>query len=161
MDGLKTRREATQEIHRMRIGADNLTYRILSLVVNCIEKLGCHPFNEAIGEMELITSILDPILSPMLHDPDNDMIFKWTNTQVIETEIVDGSRPDSNFILYKESSGLCSLEFGEVKSEKHATDTALFAIGSARIAVFSKHAIDKSNVNCALGFTTKTTGLQL
>ncbi|KAI9007859.1 hypothetical protein CLU79DRAFT_800452 [Phycomyces nitens] len=151
-DGVKTRREATQKIHRMQVGADNFTYRILSLVANCIAKLRCHPFNETIGEMELITSILDPVLSPMLHDPDNDMIFKWTNTQVIETEVVNGSRPDSNFILYKESSGFCSLGFGEVKSEKHATDTALLAIDLTRIAVFSKHAIDKSNVNCVLGF---------
>ncbi|KAI9004817.1 hypothetical protein CLU79DRAFT_841232 [Phycomyces nitens] len=150
-DGVKTRREATQKIHRMQVGADNFTYRILSLVANCIAKLRCHPFNETIGEMELITSILDPVLSPMLHDPDNDMIFKWTNTQVIETEVVNGSRPDSNFILYKESSGFCSLGFGEVKSEKHATDTALLAIDLTRIAVFSKHAIDKSNVNCVLG----------
>ncbi|KAG0733514.1 hypothetical protein G6F57_014829 [Rhizopus arrhizus] len=53
--------------------------QIALATMNCVMKLPQKNTSNKIGEMEPINNYLDPILSPMLHQPDHGKLFKWLN----------------------------------------------------------------------------------
>ncbi|KAI8146701.1 hypothetical protein BJV82DRAFT_704316 [Fennellomyces sp. T-0311] len=76
-DKTMTRTKAHMSLASMLENAGSLNARILHIISNCISKLPKTEKSYVIAETELITNYLDPILSPMFHDPDSNRLFRW------------------------------------------------------------------------------------
>ncbi|KAI7856847.1 hypothetical protein BDC45DRAFT_544422 [Circinella umbellata] len=58
--------------------ADPLDSKIIDILINLINKLpGNILINEVVKEFELIINYLDMVLSPIFHDPQKKLMYRW------------------------------------------------------------------------------------
>lgn len=63
------------QLHKLYEAADHLDSKIIDILINLVNKLpGNILINEVVKEFELITIYLDPVLSPIFHDPQKNYI---------------------------------------------------------------------------------------
>ncbi|KAI9262843.1 hypothetical protein EDC94DRAFT_659154 [Helicostylum pulchrum] len=90
---------------------------MLDILLYCIDKLPNLVKIEQVGEMGLTTKYLDPIFSPMFHQPEIDIHFVWMNRKDQNTE---NARPDGVLRLVRQKYSSVTLGFCEA-----ATDAAV------------------------------------
>ncbi|KAG0187984.1 hypothetical protein DFQ28_005518 [Apophysomyces sp. BC1034] len=65
----------------LAVDADAHDSAIINSLLNCVNKLPDYELDMTIGEQELITNYVDPILSPIFHQPTNGRLFRWADVQ--------------------------------------------------------------------------------
>ncbi|KAI9015783.1 hypothetical protein CLU79DRAFT_805436 [Phycomyces nitens] len=66
------------KLYNLYEAADPLDSKIIDILVNLINKLpGSILINEEIKEFELITNYLDMVFSPIFHDPQKKLMYRW------------------------------------------------------------------------------------
>ncbi|KAG0183866.1 hypothetical protein DFQ28_000702, partial [Apophysomyces sp. BC1034] len=151
----KSRRKAQLDLLQLADAFQEDDCILIDIICNCLQKLPVEDAQHEIAEMELLTTYLDPVLSAMLHKPDEGRIFRWINQLVSEYGADPGSlRPDGLMSLDPDNHQTFALGFCEVKpknAEKRYQDTHLDTL---RIAMFCKDALDKGEIQCTLGVQT-------
>ncbi|ORZ02251.1 hypothetical protein BCR43DRAFT_500330 [Syncephalastrum racemosum] len=130
----------------MRLDFDIADMPIIEVVCNCISCLPSFPTDSAVGEFELITSYLDPVLRPLLHDPDEMRLLRWTNRVCTELSNDFSRRPDGTLTLREQFHGASALGFCEVKPADSGQNAELCFTDLLRLALFSKSGIDKGEI---------------
>ncbi|KAG0177677.1 hypothetical protein DFQ29_004532 [Apophysomyces sp. BC1021] len=69
------------ELQNLAVDADAHDSAIINSLLNCVNKLPDYELDMTIGEQELITNYVDPILSPIFHQPTNGRLFRWADVQ--------------------------------------------------------------------------------
>ncbi|KAF7727230.1 hypothetical protein EC973_007843 [Apophysomyces ossiformis] len=135
---------------------------LIDIIRCCIQKL---PFTDSvheIGEMELITTYLDPVLATMLNRPEKNKYFRWLNQQVIEYGAESTNlRPDATMSLDPTKQETYAAGYCEVKpsaAKKRYQDTHLDTL---RTALFCKDALDRGEIRCTLGIQTVGTHVDI
>ncbi|CAO3680738.1 unnamed protein product [Rhizopus stolonifer] len=124
---------------------------LLQALLNCITKLPKTKTCSVIGEAELISNYLDPILSPMFHQPDNHKLFRWLNKKNKESKKVDiKTRPDGGMSLTEQLHSVFALGFCEIKSSNAMNRHKLTHTDTFRLAMFCKNAIDDGKIKCTI-----------
>ncbi|KAI9309596.1 hypothetical protein BJ944DRAFT_226692 [Cunninghamella echinulata] len=135
---------------------DHMSKKILISVRNLIENLPMKNLDEDIKEIELITRYVHPLLSPLLDDITNNIMFRWTSTTNQEWKTsfsISKRRPDSNITETNGTFYDKSFGFGEVKCKSMALNHYATNKDLLRIAHFSKNSIDTHSINSVLSFT--------
>ncbi|KAI9317898.1 hypothetical protein BX666DRAFT_1856457 [Dichotomocladium elegans] len=115
---------------------------------NSISKLPSSETAQVIGETELITNYLDPILSPMFHNPRKGRVFRWLNRTGNETA---NRRPNGGMAITKQMHGVFETGFVEAKPAEMSTHHTVTHRDTYRLAIFCKDAIDRGEVKCTIG----------
>ncbi|KAG0736632.1 hypothetical protein G6F23_010833 [Rhizopus arrhizus] len=150
-DGNISRVKAVVELAILLENTGNEDAQIVQAIMNCVMKLPQTNTSSKIGEMELITNYLDPILSPMFHQPDHGRLFKWLNLKSKELSKADvNSRPDGAMTLNEQLNGVFALGFCEIKSMDAINRHNLTHTDTFRLAMFTKNAIDDNKTKCTL-----------
>ncbi|KAI9323134.1 hypothetical protein BX666DRAFT_1883632 [Dichotomocladium elegans] len=127
----------------MSTEADEHDSAIIVALVNCLNKLPEYGQRTVIGEQDLITNYIDPIVSPIFHQPVCGRLFRWLNREVEYTEML---RPDGAMFLTEQRSTEYAIGFCEVKSNDNdgniGTHEDLY-----RLAIFCKDAMDNDQIN--------------
>ncbi|KAG1136215.1 hypothetical protein G6F37_012147 [Rhizopus arrhizus] len=136
-----------ERINDLAKNADNNDYRLIDILINCINKLPLFTRSkDEIGEAELQGSCIDPIMYPMFHNPQENMYFRWLNKQVPDT---DTRRPDGHIYKMKQRNINCSVGFVEVKPEK--SDSIKRHEDMIRLTAFCKDALEMQSSKVMIG----------
>lgn len=103
--------------------------------MNLVSKLPNFERLDSIGELELMTTYVDPIMTPLFHEPDSHKHFIWSNKQDENTKNL---RPDGAVISIPDRSIHLTLGFCEVKPLNSDSDTELAFVDLVRLATFAK-----------------------
>lgn len=88
------RRSVKEQINDIAKLADDIDYKMIDMLINCLNKLpGQERLEDDIRGAELTGTFLDPVLNPIFHDPEKNKLFRWLNTGVDDTQTL---RPDGN-----------------------------------------------------------------
>ncbi|KAI9323133.1 hypothetical protein BX666DRAFT_2021888 [Dichotomocladium elegans] len=146
--GLTGRKIAKVKLMSMSLEADEHDSAIVDVLVNCLNKLPEYGQRTAIGEQNLVTNHIDPIVSPIFHQPACGRFFRWLNHEVENTEMW---RPDGAMFLADQSSTEYAVGFCEVKSDDNDGDIGTHE-DLYRLAIFCKDAMDKHQINAYMAF---------
>ncbi|KAI9489606.1 hypothetical protein BDB00DRAFT_842195 [Zychaea mexicana] len=124
---------------------------ILQILINCVTKLSKTEKNYIVKETELITNYLDPVISPMFHDPDNNRLFRWLNQKNNADTKEESTRPDGGMTVVNQLQNVYALGFVEVKAIDACGNCTLTHMDTLRLAIFCKSTLDKDDVKCAIG----------
>ncbi|KAI7855260.1 hypothetical protein BDC45DRAFT_506983 [Circinella umbellata] len=142
------RDEAYMEISLLMKNADKGDRAVLRAMNNLISKLPSYKTSQTIGETELVTNYLDPLLSPMFHDPHNRRLFRWLNRK---EDVATNQKPYGGMTVVEQMHQVNAAGFVEVKppeSANHHYDTHK---DNYQLATFCKEAIDSGDTKCAMG----------
>lgn len=117
VDGTATREMAVIELLKFDPTKRNI-YKFAKAIAELIKKIPRTPLAEDSNEMELCSRFVDPFLSGLFNDPDQNIFLRWTNESILEAK--------NEQSLLKWRSDLCitrlqgvkwssSLGFGEAK----------------------------------------------
>ncbi|CAO3654370.1 unnamed protein product [Cunninghamella echinulata] len=150
------RDDAVIQLLLLKSEATPLEFKIIKSIKTMIETLPSEVLNEEPHELELLSRYLNACLLPLFDDPEAGILFRWsdsTNLEASKTTVsISKRRPDSTIVTL---DGYCfdyNRGFGEVKSKYHYEKHDNLSKDLARVGVFSKNAIDISNMNGVLGF---------
>ncbi|ORX51912.1 hypothetical protein DM01DRAFT_1323768 [Hesseltinella vesiculosa] len=146
------RRDAVIDLHILCRSLSLAEAKVVGVIAKLIEKLPKENFKDAVQEAEHCARFVDPILSGLFDDPENDVFFRWTsviNGEAKNDNTLTAARPDS---LITSMDGLyfgMSLGFAEMKPTTN-TSTYFAAKDLVRLGVFSKNSIDQNNLKGCL-----------
>ncbi|KAI9243689.1 hypothetical protein BY458DRAFT_591557 [Sporodiniella umbellata] len=123
--------------------------KVLDVYLNCLNKLPNFRKTEEISEMELITNYLDPVLSPIFHNPEKNKHLLWLNRK---EENTNSLRPDAVIKHYDMKLSGTTLGYCEVKPADVRHDTDSLCTGLVRLALFSRKIVlrKENNIACTL-----------
>ncbi|RIA81814.1 hypothetical protein C1645_836340 [Glomus cerebriforme] len=125
--------------------------RAILKVIRNIIKIVPRVTLKSIGEVELCTTYIDPILCPPFIDPDRGVFLRWSNKQAEESkarkQIGRAKQPDAIINEIDQLSWGLSKGHGEAKVQEEVNNLYLLCTDLIRIAVFNKDAIDFYNMN--------------
>ncbi|KAL0092835.1 hypothetical protein J3Q64DRAFT_1721792 [Phycomyces blakesleeanus] len=131
-----TRKEIKCCIHKFYEFADDYDTKILNIFLNFIDKLPEEPIlNHQIKEIELVTRFLDPIMSAVLADVEQNRVFSWTNTASTGTE---NEHPDGEMATINQRSIAYHLGYCEVKVSEGDSSSVYLHYDMLRLARFGK-----------------------
>ncbi|CAG8660319.1 210_t:CDS:2, partial [Paraglomus brasilianum] len=84
--GKVTRDIAVTELQTLMINRSYGEISILKAIKNIIEKVPRNTLKSLVGEVELCTTYIDPVLSPIIADPDRDIFLRWSNKEAPESK---------------------------------------------------------------------------
>ncbi|CAG8631935.1 493_t:CDS:2, partial [Paraglomus brasilianum] len=84
--GKVTRNIAVTELQTLMISHSYGEVSILKAIKNIIERVPTITLSSPLGEVELCTTYIDPVLSPIIADPDCDIFLCWSNKEVPESK---------------------------------------------------------------------------
>ncbi|KAI9319701.1 hypothetical protein BX666DRAFT_1315847 [Dichotomocladium elegans] len=90
-----------------------------------------------------ITNYIDPIVSPIFHQPMCGRLFRWLNREMENTEML---RPDGAMFLTEQPSIEYAIGFCQVKSNENEGNTGTHE-DLYRLAIFCKNPSDKNQIN--------------
>ncbi|KAG2199432.1 hypothetical protein INT47_011544 [Mucor saturninus] len=141
------------KLHNVYEAADPLDSKIIDILINLINKLpGNILINLAVKEFELITNYLDTILSPIFHDPQKILMYRWLNKA---TESSGNRYPDGGSCIVSQRRISCSTGFCEVKADYMKNNTVDTHLDLLRLCIFGKDTIDNEISNGFSKFTIK------
>ncbi|KAI7851209.1 hypothetical protein BDC45DRAFT_516710 [Circinella umbellata] len=121
---------------------------------NLLHKLPIRTMMEGvvIGETELWSSAFDPILSPILSDPEKQIILRWSNVIPPEGSVssIVQVRPDALVCKIDQLSWGRSLGFGEVKLRESKPNLDALGCDLLRLADLTQHA--SAGLNASFSF---------
>ncbi|CEP09290.1 hypothetical protein [Parasitella parasitica] len=123
--------------------------RIIDIYLNCLNKLPNFKKTEEISEMELTTNYLDPVLSPLFHNPENNKHLIWLNRMEENTNHL---RPDAMMKHYDRRLYGTTLGYCEVKPSDAHNDLECLCIDLIRLATFSRNVMSRkaNKIACSL-----------
>ncbi|RGB24887.1 hypothetical protein C1646_632597, partial [Rhizophagus diaphanus] len=104
----------------------------------------------SVGEVELCTTYIDPILCTLFMDPDRGVFLRWQSKS--RKKKGRAKQPDATISEINQLSWGSSRGHGEAKVQKEKNNLCLLCTDLIRIAVYNKDAIDFYNMKCMLGF---------
>lgn len=108
------------QLHKLYEAADHLDSKIIDILINLVNKLPENILiNEVVKEFELITIYLDPVLSPIFHDPQKKLYYRWLNKA---TESSGDRHPDGGSCIISQRKIGVSTGFCEVKADYKTSD---------------------------------------
>lgn len=117
LNGTATREMAVRELLNFDPTIKNV-YKFAKATAKLIEKLPRVSLSEEYNEMELCSRFVDPFLSEMFDDPDQDIFLRWTNEATLEAKNEQSTlnwRPDLSITKLQSVKWSSSLGFGEEK----------------------------------------------
>ncbi|RIB03195.1 hypothetical protein C2G38_1929899, partial [Gigaspora rosea] len=121
-----------------------------------IERVPRFTLKSPVGEVELCTTYIDTILSPLFADPDRGIFLRWSNKEAVESKarkpVGRAKQPDAIINKIDQLSWSLSKGHGEAKVQEEMNNLYLLCTDLIRISIFNKDAIDFYNMNCMLGF---------
>ncbi|CAG8797931.1 16607_t:CDS:2, partial [Cetraspora pellucida] len=146
-----TRDNAVSELQILLIGRSFGECAVLKAIRNIIERVPRATLKSPIGEMELCTTYIDPILSPLFMDPDRGIFLLWSNKEVAESKarkpIGRAKQPDAIINKIDQLSWGLSKGCNKAKVQEESNNLYLLCTDLIRVAVFNKDAIDFYNMN--------------
>lgn len=109
--------------------------KLIEVFSNLSSKLPNFEILEAIGELELTTNFLDPIFSPLFHNPTVNKHFIWLNRQ---DENTGGLRPDGVIISVPKKAESITLGYCEIKPQDVEANAELAFADLVRLSTFSR-----------------------
>ncbi|KAG1452156.1 hypothetical protein G6F46_012261 [Rhizopus delemar] len=112
--------------------------KVIDVLINLINKLPNKEILDCnIEEQELITSYIDPILSPILHRPEGNNLFLC-------------KRPDAGCALVYDRRIINYPGFVEVKAEYKKKNSICLHEDLLRLSLFGMNALEETNAKCIL-----------
>ncbi|KAG1136768.1 hypothetical protein G6F37_012578 [Rhizopus arrhizus] len=135
--------------------------KFLKSIAKLIEKLPNQALMDTIKETEHCQRYVEPILSGLFDDPEQEVLFRWTsvlNEEYNQDSSISSARPDS---VMTRMDGLFfgfSLGFAEIK---HTTSTSKYLVSKdlIRLGILSKNSIDQHDLQGCL--TIQVVGFQM
>ncbi|KAG1047249.1 hypothetical protein G6F43_010293 [Rhizopus delemar] len=123
--------------------------RIIDIYLNCLNKLPSFKKTEEISEMELTTNYLDPVLSPIFHNPEKNKHLLWLNRKEENTNHL---RPDAIMKHYDRKLYGTTLGYCEVKPSDAHNDVDNLCTDLIRIGIFSRNIMSRkaNKIACSL-----------
>ncbi|CAO3593173.1 unnamed protein product [Absidia cylindrospora] len=131
----------------LNVDIDDLDASILDVLLNCVQKLPDYQDNAPPGEQQLITNFIDPILSPLFHQPDHDRAFYWLNRTVEDTEIL---RPDGAMYITEQQHTKHAIGFCEVKAKDNEDNSNGVHLDLFRLSMFCKNTLDSGLIKAMI-----------
>ncbi|KAG1135807.1 hypothetical protein G6F37_012621 [Rhizopus arrhizus] len=132
------------KLHKLYEAADPLDSKIIDILINLINKLpGNILIDEEVKEFELITNYLDTVVSPIFHDPQKKLMYRWLNKA---TESSGDRYPDGGSCIISQRQISCSTGFCEVKAGYMKNNTVSTHLDLLRLCIFGKDTIDNEDV---------------
>ncbi|KAI9279392.1 hypothetical protein BY458DRAFT_553904 [Sporodiniella umbellata] len=118
---------------------DDLDESMIDILLNCLQKLPDFNSEQTIGEQQLITNHIDPIVIPLFHLPEYGRVFRWINRTIEDTKDL---RPDGIMYIVEQrnvqnATGYCEVKAHDSESNVNSTHSDLF-----RLATFCKDSLD-------------------
>ncbi|CAG8469105.1 17115_t:CDS:10, partial [Gigaspora rosea] len=131
--------------------------RNFEAIRNIIERVPRLTLKGPVGEMELCTTYIDTILSPLFTDPDRGIFLRWSNKRAVESKarkpVGRAKQPDAII------NEIDQLSWSLSKGHEYLYQTYdPQKNGQVEMPVFNKDAIDFYNMNCMLGFQVVEVG---
>lgn len=150
--GKKINREQADAKMKLLSSEPNL-HKFAKALGQLIMKLPKQPLEENFGEAELCSRFVEPFLSGLFDNPDDDVFLRWTNETTLETKSTyeSNGRPD---VCITKSFGvkwMTSLGYGEAKPAARDQDNHLICWDLLKVAVFCKEALDAQSMEGMLG----------
>ncbi|KAI8330861.1 hypothetical protein BC941DRAFT_383192 [Chlamydoabsidia padenii] len=149
----KSRRTTKMELMKLAcdVDIDDLDASILDVMLNCVQKLPDYQDSAPPGEQQLITNFIDPILSPLFHQPDHNRTFYWLNRTVEDTEIL---RPDGAMYITEQQHTKRAIGFCEVKAKDNEDNSNGVHLDLFRLSMFCKDTLDSGLIKTAMAVQT-------
>jgi hypothetical protein len=103
---------------------------------------------DSLGETELQSTYIDPVLTPLLSNPQQNVVLRWAN----KNEEVSDIRPDAVISTIIQSKYGRPLGFGEVKPGNSSTNKHSLCMDTLRLATLSKDTIDRYSQDICFAF---------
>ncbi|KAG0190283.1 hypothetical protein DFQ28_002265, partial [Apophysomyces sp. BC1034] len=103
---------------------------------------------DSLGETELQSTYFDPVLAPLLSNPQQNVVLRWAN----KNEEVSNIRPDAVISTIIQSKYGRPLGFGEVKPGNSSTNKHSLCMDTLRLATLSKDTIDRYSQDSCFAF---------
>ncbi|KAG1142913.1 hypothetical protein G6F37_007290 [Rhizopus arrhizus] len=115
----------------------------------CLNKLPNFKKTEEISEMELTTNYLDPVLSPIFHNPEKNKHLLWLNRK---EENTNSFRPDAVMKHYDMKLSGTTLGYCEVEPADAQHDIDGLCTDLIRLASFSRNIMSRKDnkIACSL-----------
>ncbi|KAG9298147.1 hypothetical protein G9A89_002584 [Geosiphon pyriformis] len=151
-----TRKNAVLKLQMLATDCAYGECAILQAIENIIQRVPTITLKSPIGEVELCTAYIDPVLSPIFGDPDRGVFLRWSNKEAPESKNRKSTgrakQPDAIISDINQLSWGSSRGHGEVKAQEEINNLYSLCTDLVRVAVLNKDAIDFFNMNCILGF---------
>ncbi|OAD01690.1 hypothetical protein MUCCIDRAFT_163658 [Mucor lusitanicus CBS 277.49] len=108
---------------------------------------------DSLGETELQSTYIDPVLTPLLSNPQQNVVLRWAN----KNEEVSDIRPDAVISTIIQSKYGRPLGFGEVKPGNSSTSKHSLCMDTLRLATLSKDTIDHYSQDTCFAFQVNAT----
>ncbi|KAI9246384.1 hypothetical protein BY458DRAFT_446799, partial [Sporodiniella umbellata] len=123
--------------------------KLVDVLINLLNILPTETLLEhKVEETELINGYLQPILSPLFHNPEKSQLFLWLNTRT-ELKSYD-KRPDGGCVSTKKRRISQYTGFLEVKADYQKNNVHQTHNDLLRLALFASNAHDEYNTECVL-----------
>lgn len=103
---------------------------------------------DSLGETELQSTYFDPVLAPLLSNPQKNVVLRWAN----KNDEVSNIRPDAVISTIIQSKYGRPLGFGEVKPGNSSTNNHSVCMDTLRLATFSKDTINRYSRDSCFAF---------
>ncbi|CAO3653104.1 unnamed protein product [Cunninghamella blakesleeana] len=143
--------QAADQVHQLAYSCSCPNYQSIIIGIrNMLENLPSHPIKNNVGEMELFSSYLDPVLRPIFTNNigNKKSSFRWFNEKLNNTS----KRPDAVANLIDQSQWGPYNLFGEVKPVSSIDNTYNLVLDLIRLGHFAKNSIDHSSMKCIICF---------
>ncbi|KAI8875290.1 hypothetical protein K501DRAFT_263983 [Backusella circina FSU 941] len=130
-------------------------FRVIKATANLLGKVLYKVLSEEIKEQELSTRFVEPLLTGLFDDPDNNVLLRFTGLITAEAKKnlnLTKKRPDITATLIDGLNFGTSLGFGEIKCQTESDNNYASCKDLLRIAIFSKASIDTNNLKGVLSY---------
>ncbi|CAG8444262.1 3607_t:CDS:10 [Ambispora leptoticha] len=149
---------AVSELQTLTVGRAYEERAVIKTVMKIVPRV---TLKSSVGEIELCTTYIDPVLGPVFADPDRG-VFLRSNKEAPESKnrkLTGRSKQPDAFLKLRNGGShwihpirYSPQGYGEAKVQEEMDNLYSLCTDLVRVAVFNKDAIDFYNKNCMLGF---------
>ncbi|KAG0167271.1 hypothetical protein DFQ29_000540, partial [Apophysomyces sp. BC1021] len=153
LDGTATREMAAIKLLKFDPTVKNI-YKFFKAIAELIKKLSRVSLTENSNEIEFCSRFVDPFLSGLFDDPDQDIFLRWTNETTLQAKNEQSLlswRPDLCIARLRGVKWSLSLGFGEAKPACQESNLYAICRDLLRVAMFCKDPLDSQNMVGVLG----------
>jgi hypothetical protein len=150
-NGTTTRNKAVKRLLEMDLPTH--LARFVNALILMIRKMPCEPLAENLNEAELGARYIDPFLSGLFDEPDNNMFLRWTNENTMESRMQpcpSTSRPDLCVTSLISDKWNTNHAYGKVKSAEGGANY-LVCYDLVEVGTLCKDGLDGQAMDGILG----------
>ncbi|KAI8342799.1 hypothetical protein BC941DRAFT_492803 [Chlamydoabsidia padenii] len=132
------------------LGRTDNEFKFIEAVSALVTRLPRFPVDEDLNSNELCMRFVNPFLTGLFDDPDNDMYLRWANETTMETKQNNGC-PDLCIIKSCGVKWTAGCGYGETKPAARDNDHYVVCMDLIRVTVLSKEALNKQCLDGVLG----------